>query len=176
VTTAQWPLDPKPEWYIDVSKDEVPAKRRAGISRVMKVVVRDLGLARPCRVKWFRPASTEEVTPQCTTGGPVTGAWDSRNGRVDGIVLCQEPDIVRLSIALRRPSQAHAIAGHEAYHVRFATWGITSPAARLAHELEALDYELRTLTLLSYAADEIAWYSRRLDRVRAYRTGLASLG
>jgi hypothetical protein len=68
----------------------------------------------------------------------------------------------------------HAIAGHEAYHVRFFNRTLRSPAALLAHELEALDYELRTLDLLGYPADEMAWYARRLDRVRAYRTDVAS--
>jgi hypothetical protein len=173
---AIWPaLVVEHEWYIDVANDEVPAKRRAGVSQAMKVVARDLGLERPCRVKWFRPASKQEVASQRTTSRAVTGAWDSQNGHISGIVLPREPDVVRLSITLRSPSQVHAIAGHEAYHVRFTTWKAPSPAALLAHELEALDYELRTLELLGYPVDEIAWYARRLDRVRAYRTSLASL-
>jgi hypothetical protein len=85
---AIWPaLVVRHEWYIDVANDEVPPKRRAGVSHAMKVVARDLGLAGPCRVNWFRPASKEEVASKRTTGGPVSGAWDSRNGHISGIVL-----------------------------------------------------------------------------------------
>jgi hypothetical protein len=71
-----------------VANDEVPAKCRAGVSHAMKVVARDLGLARPCRVKWFRPASQEEAAAgRRTTTRQVSGAWDSQNGHIKGIVL-----------------------------------------------------------------------------------------